>query len=525
MNEAIIGQPQSLNPIFAPINNADRDVSELLFSGLLKYNSQGELVKDLAKKFEITNNGKTYKFTLRDDLQWSDGEKITAGDIVFTIESIKNSEVQSPHRLTFEDVELEKVDKSTVKFTLDSIYPPFVENFTLKILPKHIFKDTKSQNFSSKLKEDPVSSGPFKIEKIKETEEENPQIEEISLVRNEEYQFPVFLDKINLTFKDEEEEAISSQNNFTSLSTLSTDNLEKLSEEFDIRSFKVPRYFALFLNQENKILSDVKVRKALAWASPQQKILEKALDSKGRKINAPLLKEHDIGGDIQKYGFDKEKAKKKLKNASWKVGNEDNNIRKKKLNDEDNPTSLKLDLFTLKQSQLEKTASIIKENWNSIGAKVNVHVLNGDDLRQNHIKERDYDILLLGQSLTMKPDPSFFWHSSQTEYPGSNLSMYENSKVDEWLEKARKETNPKERKKVLRKFQSKITKDVPAIFLYSPNHLYPVKEKIKGIKESYIINSSKRFIGIENWYTNQKRVPKNKPESPPENNSDGEKDK
>ncbi len=506
LKEAIIGQPQSLNPLFAMLNNADQDIVELTFSGLLEYTNDGELKESLAKEYQISEDGKTYQFTLKDNLLWSDGEPITADDVLFTIETIKNPKVQSPLRLTWQDVKVEKVDEKTIKFSLKEPYSPFLENFTLKILPSHVLKDIDPQELSlSQQKISTISSGPFKIKTI-ERDKEN-KIKKIIFEKNQKfYGKSPFLLEVELTFVNNENELLKLKNNETSLANISPENKNKLRKEFKTYSLFLPRYFALFLNQENAILSQKEVREALALATPKEEIIKEVLMGEGRIVDGPFFEENRIGEDFKKYEFNLEEAKKVLDDAGWKDTNNDG-IREKTLKEGESPISLELNLFTINQPQLQKTAEIIQKNWQEIGVKLNINALEGEKLYQNNIIERNYDILLFAQGLYMIADPSSFWHSTQKEYPGLNLSLYQQDEVDELLEASIKETDFTKRNEILKKFGQKLTEDIPAIFLYSPNYLYAVNKKVKGIQTQFIVNSSKRFIDIENWYINEKRVP------------------
>ena len=107
----------------------------------------------------------------------------------------------------------------------------------------------------------------------------------------------------------------------------------------------------------------------------------------------------------------------------------------------------------------------------------------------------------------MIPDPSSFWHSTQKKYPGLNFSLYQQSETDDLLKKSIEEINQTKRQELLQSFSKKLTEDIPAIFLYSPNFLYAIDKDVKGIQTKYIVNPSQRFINIENWYINEKRVP------------------
>lgn len=503
--EGIIGQPQSLNPLFSMLNDADRDISELIFSGLLAYNSNGDLEKDLAKEYQLSDDGKTYQFTLKDDLLWSDGEPLTTNDIIFTIEAIKDIKVQSPLRLTWQDVKVEKIDEKTIVFTLEAPYLPFLESFTLKILPQHIFQDISPQEYSTKPREKIIGSGPFKIKTVEKDKDD--KIEKIVLERNQNFYGKIpFFEGVELTFVNSEEELLKLKNKETALANISPQSKEKLGERYNIYSLFLPRYFALFLNQENKILSQKEVREALAMATPKEDIIEKALLGEGRIVDGPLLEENKIGGEIKKYNFNLEEAKKKLEEAHWVDSNNDG-IREKILAEGEESTTLELNLLTLPQPQLQETAEILKNTWQEIGVKLNVQSVEGEKLRQDYISQRQYDILLYAQGLYMIPDPSSFWHSTQKKYPGLNFSLYQQSETDDLLKKSIEEINQTKRQELLQSFSKKLTEDIPAIFLYSPNFLYAIDKDVKGIQTKYIVNPSQRFINIENWYINEKRVP------------------
>ena len=97
--EGLIGQPRFINPVYATANDVDRDLAELIFSGLMKYDSDGQIVPDLAKEYpEIKEGGKVYEFNLREDVSWHDGEPFSADDVVFTATIIQDPDYKSPLR-------------------------------------------------------------------------------------------------------------------------------------------------------------------------------------------------------------------------------------------------------------------------------------------------------------------------------------------------------------------------------------------------------------------------------------------
>jgi len=504
LREVMVGQPQSLNPLFALLNDADRDISELIFAGLLKYDQEGSLIKDLAKDYKISKDGKIYEFTLKDNLFWSDGEEITTQDIGFTTESVRNPEVQSPLRLIWQEVKVEKTDNKTIKFILPNPYPPFLENFTFKILPYHIFNEVSPQAFILEPPQNLTSSGQFEI-KVIEKDSEN-KIRKIILERNPNFHGKAsFLEKIEITFIPTTGDFPTWKNKALSFAGISSEQKSIFKENFNIYKLSVPRYFALFLNQNKSILSQKEVREALAFATPKNEIIEKILLGEARIIDSPFLPENRIEGDFKQYKFNLKKAQEILEKAGWQDKDKDG-IREKILKEGEKATPLKLILFTVEQEELKKAAEIIQARWKEIGVKLVIRTLEPTKLLQENIKERKYDILLFGQGLSIIPDPYPFWSSFQKEYPGLNLSLYQNKDIDELLKNSREELNSKKRRGLLQKAQQKITDDIPAIFLYSPYYLYAVRDEVKGIDGKYIVDPSKRFINIENWYIYEKRV-------------------
>ena len=126
--EGVIGSPRFINPLYAAASDVDRDLAELIFSGLLKYDTEGNIIPDLAKEYEILENGKVYEFHLRENIVWQDSTPLTADDVIFTIEAIQNSEVKSPLRPMWLGVEVEKISDLTLRFELRSESSIFLEN-------------------------------------------------------------------------------------------------------------------------------------------------------------------------------------------------------------------------------------------------------------------------------------------------------------------------------------------------------------------------------------------------------------
>jgi len=506
--EGIVGSPQYLNPVLSQTSDSDRDVAELIFSGLMKYNSKGEIVPDLAQEYKIGDNGKVYEFTLRNDIFWHDGEKFTADDVIFTINIIQNSDYRSPLRVNWSGVEIEKIDDYKIKFKLKTPYAPFLANTTTGIIAKHVWEKAAPADFSLMPENlSPVGTGPYELTKIKK--DADGFISYIKLEAFGDYKSGrrPFINEINLNFYPDEITAIKAYNRgqIDNLSVISIKNVASIKGEnrSSIEKLILPRYFAIFFNQsKSNVLSDKIVRQALNYATNKKQIIADILNGEGEPVDSPIPT--GIWGhadNLKIYDFAQEHANNILEAAGWKDVDNDG-IREKGIE------KLEIELVTTDMKELQQVANILQEQWSKIGAKTNVKILEIGEVQQEYIRPREYQALLFGEVLGLDPDPFSFWHSTQKKDPGLNLALYNNTKVDAILKDARQILEPELRLKKYAEFQQIVIDDAPAVFLYSSYQIYLTSKKIKGFENKNIVLPSKRFTDIGNWYIKTQRIKK-----------------
>ncbi|MFA5926276.1 MAG: peptide ABC transporter substrate-binding protein [Parcubacteria group bacterium] len=504
--EGIVGQPLYVNPILAAGNDADADLCALVYSGLFKYDSEGKIVPDLAESYEISDDKLTYTLHLKKDIKWQDDEPFTANDVLFTIQAIQDPAFKSPLRQNWQGVGIEVVDDNTVRFILQNPYAFFLNNLSLGILPMHIWGAVAPGNFPlAEYNLRPVGTGPYRFVNFEKDDEGNLLSYDLEASENYYAQKP-YITNLNFQFYYDEDSMIEAYNNkqIFGMSYISPSKVAdiKSKKSNDIHAINIPRYFAVFFNQQkSKVLADREVRKALSLAIDRQAIINEVLAGEGKEIYTPIPP-GTFGSteDVKKFSFDIEKANKTLDDDGWKRG--DDGIRKK-----DNQT-LEFNLTTTDWPDLVQTAELLKKEWEAIGVKVEYETLPVADIQQNYIRPREYEALLFGQMLGIDPDPFAFWHSSQTHDPGMNLALYSNTEVDKILEKTRQETNADDRLKDYEKFQQDVADDVPVSFLYSPNYLYITNKMVKGVDITSVATPDKRFANIAEWYMKTKRIKK-----------------
>ncbi|MDA1169264.1 MAG: peptide ABC transporter substrate-binding protein [bacterium] len=504
--EAIVGQPRYINPVLASTNDADMDLTKVVYSSLFRLGTDLSLQNDLATSVETSSDGKTYTIQMREDATWHDGRKVTPDDVVFTIESIQSKDHNSPIAPTFQGVGVQKVDDKTVRFTLQkTAYAPFISSLTVGILPKHVWENipAKTANFAEQQLR-PVGSGPFKFEKIV-TKKKTGEITSISFIRNEEYYGQkAHLSTLAFNFVNTHEEAISAltSNKVDGIGHLPSSLVSSVENRsaIQIKKLLLPQYFGLFLNQvKNQILNDAGVRSALDLAIDRNDIVTQALGGQGEPLGIPIPSGIFSFPDIRDNVFDIEKAKQNLDDAGWRVGEHDG-IREK------DGKQLEVTITTTDWQEYIKTAELIKEKWSAIGVKTNIQSLSTAVIQQIAVIPRQYEILLYGESLPVNPDPYPFWHSSQIKSPGLNLSLVQDKDIDKLLENARISTDQEKRKELLQSFIERFLDIHPAIVLYRPYYLFAQHTQVKGANIEKGGLPSDRFNNIEKWHVREKRL-------------------
>lgn len=497
--EGLVGLPERINPLYASINDVDQDLTKLIYSGLLKYNTQQEIVGDLAESYEISEDQKTYTLKLRQNVKWQDGEDFNADDVVFTFQAIQDSEYKSPMAISFAAVEIEKIDDYTVKLILPEPFTPFIDNLIVGILPEHLWFDIAPANASlTELNLKPIGTGPFRFEKL--IKEKSGFIRSYTLIRNENYygQKP-YLEEITFKFYPDIISVVDAlkNKNVDGLSYIPKSDREELksNKALVFHTLHLPQYTALFMNQNKNSLLKIKaIRQALAQALDRQNIVNQVLAGEGEVINTPILPGY-IGYNalVQTYDYNPTEAKKVLDDAGWSLLEGEEFYKK-------DEQELTVTLITVEQSENTQVAEMIQDYWQTIGIRTNLQFVNKNNIQKEIIKPREYEILLYGEIIGNDPDPYPFWHSSQNRDPGLNLAVFSDKKVDQLLEEARQTNDEEQRIMKYLHFQNILAEELPAIFLYNPTYTYPTSKRIKGFTLGHITIPSDRFIDIENWY-------------------------
>ncbi|MCR4260836.1 MAG: hypothetical protein NUV96_00610, partial [Candidatus Colwellbacteria bacterium] len=235
------------------------------------------------------------------------------------------------------------------------------------------------------------------------------------------------------------------------------------------------RYYAIFINQSvaPEKLKELSVRRALSGAVGRGELVKEVFGNHATPFFGPT--------SMTENSF-----------ASF---------------DPDVLKDLELNLVVPDEPFLVETADKIKVDWEALGAKVNLIVRSLRDIEEDVLRNTNYEMILFGNIVKEGNDLLSFWHSNERFYPGLNLALYQDSNTDSLLEEYRRTFDASSRTNLLEQISNRISAEVPAIFLYSPDYVFIATPNLQGMDDSRIMNTSDdRFTNVVEWFVKSKRT-------------------
>lgn len=504
--EGVVGRFTTANPLYAT-GSVDSSVARLVFSGLMKYNSQNQLVGDLAKEVKADERGMTYTVTLKDDVYWHDGEPVTPDDVIFTYQLIQNPDAKSPLQANWKSIKLEKLSDKTIQFTLPHPLASFKHLMTNGIVPKHRLERTPPSqlrtvefNISS-----PVGSGPFKWDSI-QISGQTPETreEQIGLSANKDYYDGIpNLDKFIVKAIHTQDGLEKQFNNQQVDAMVGLDKRpDSIGTDTSINEYEIPlnAQVMVFFKTSNDILKDKVVRQALTKATNKAEILS-GLAYPVASVKGPLLSSHvGYAPDIVQYPYNVQEANALLDQNGWVKGAD--GIREK------DGQKLQFQIYSQNNSEYAYTTQILQRQWRDVGADVKV-ALEEDTELQSTIALHNYDALLYGITVGSDPDVYAYWHSSQADVRASsrlNFSEFKSPQADSALDGGRTRTDPVLRAVKYRPFLTAWQDEAPAVALYQPRFLYITRGRVYGFDSTVLNTATDRFANVQNWRVRTEHV-------------------
>ena len=502
--EGVIGNISTLNPLLAA-SEPEQAVSRLLFSSLYNYDVTGVLHTDLAESMTVKDD-KVYTIKLRNAV-WHDGKKLTAEDVVYTINLIKNPQVRSPLRVNWLDISARAIDDSTVEFMLPAVYAGFSHALTFPVIPKHILQSVspssmREADFSS----NPVGSGPFAVKRV-QTSESTSSTDVVRMEPNTKYYGAVStLSRLELRAYGNESLLVKAVNSgevsaASGLSLSAADNIK--SKQYSTKHWLLNKGVYLLMNNRSQTLQDVSVRQALRYATDTSSIRATVGDNVAR-LDTPILQSQIAQKLPAAPDYSLDKAKALLKEAGWTY-----NQGQWKGKD-GRPLAVAVTTSS-GRDEYKKIVDALKQQWSKLGVDVQLREIDTSSTTtsfvQSVLQPRDYDALLYELELGADPDVFAYWHSSQASASGYNFANYSNRTVDNDLVGGRSRTNSALRAAKYIQFVNQWLNDAPAIGLYQSVGSYVLNNGASIVEPRGSLNTmNDRYADVTTWSTGKASV-------------------
>ena len=468
LHMSISASPSRINPILST-DSVSSQITRWIFNALITYDKDGNIKTELAKSYKFLNDT-TLEFTLRDDVLWSDGKKFTARDVLFTYNTIISPKVFTPYASSFKHIKSVKI-VNDYKIVVKYKYPYFkaLETWMMEILPRHILKDEKDL-MTSKFNRSPIGTGPYTLKKFSVSND-------IVIDANPNY----FIHKPNIEkmifhfLPDRSAEFLMLKSQKLDVGSLTPLQLERqidkeFKQNFNIYEDIAHSYSYVGLNLKLKKFQDRRIREALSLAINRKELVDILYFGHGRVCNGPFMPGTGAYNEnIKAPKQNIKKAKKLLSELGY---------------DAKNPFTFTL--ITSAGSSGSYAAQILQYQLKKAGIIMKLRVMEWQAFLNTVVLPRNFEAVLMGWSLGLKPDAYSIWHSESSKKGGFNFVGYKNEEVDRLIKKAEKIVDQKEFDKIYKKIYAKITYDIPYLFLVIPNSITVVNKKIEPVSPSLI---------------------------------------
>lgn len=482
--EATVGRVNSMNPLFAT-TDSEKILSKLMFATLVADDYSGHPGPSLASKVLHSDDGKIWSIHLREGLVWSDGEPITNADVMFTIGLIQNPAVSTIFNANLEGVKVSENEAGDIVFELPSAYTDFISALAFPIVPEHILKDAPLKTLvEASFSKTPVTSGAYNFN-ASQTANSTDDERVIYLTANANY----FLGKpmvnsfaVHVYNNKDDVVAAMNTGEVTATATLAGELAEQVAMTNYYKRFSsINSGVFAFLNTSRGVLANADMRRAIRLGLDLNAIRAAAPDTKS--LDFPIL-----DSQITLESFPSIPANNQIE-------------AKGQIEDLSGGEPMHLEIATVDSGYLPAVAEKLAESLRALGFECSVSAYaESQEFVANIVSRRNYDILVYGIELGADPDPLPYYHSSQAQASGLNLSNYRSSLVDDLLLGARGTMDETLRARKYEKFLEYWVTDVPAIGLYQSNITYIYNKNVKTYNDSNVlVTAIDRFLDVEDW--------------------------
>ncbi len=444
-------------------DSATEVLNKNLYSNLVRFNPKMEIVPDLATKWEVSTDGLTWTFDLRDGVKFHDGTAFTAEAVRTNFERVLDEKIGSPRRSVLAMIKsIEVVGPTKIKLTTSYPTGSFLQQLAHPV--GAIISPAAIAKYGKDLSRNPVGTGPFKLK-------EWDSGDKIVMVRNPDYfdgAPPVSQLVWKIVPEDSSRTMLIESGQADVTLRVPVADLDRLRAKTDLSLLEGPTVMTMYvaLNNSRGPLKDVRVRQAMNYAVDKEALAKNIVGGLGIVADAPISQSTWGYAKIGAYPFDRAKAKDLLKKAGYGKGFE-------------------MELWTPVGRYLmdRQVAENLQAQLAEVGIKVTLRPWEFQAL-MSEVKRGQFDSVLLGWSpSTGDADQGLYpvFHSSQFP-PNSNRAFYRNPEVDKLLIDARQATDAQTRLALYRQAEKTIMDEAAWLFLYYPKQVVMTRANVKGVE-------------------------------------------
>ncbi|WP_322903483.1 ABC transporter substrate-binding protein [Paenibacillus campi] len=466
----VAADPVILNPLYAG-DRVSLTIDQALYAPLFQVNN-GKKTYYLAESLQPSADQLTYTLKLKKNLTWHDGQKLTADDVVFTINSIldekQNSFLRAGFIINNKPIQVSKVDDLTVAFKLPQVSPAFEASLVqVSPIPKHIFAGETDLEKSSK-NNNPIGSGAFKFKEYKTGEY-------VTLDRFDNYfGGKPYLDSVTYRIaKDANAANLALQNGEINVQYLDPRDVATIQAtgNFDIQSYSEGRLAYLLFNEKSDtgVLSKKEVRQALSYALNRQELIQTAYTSDQYADPARSFETPDglyQTNDVPTYDNDPAKAKQLLAQQGI--------------------TNLKLRMIVQSGNKVQEAVSLyVQQKLKEIGVDVELQNMDASAFGQKFVNANatDYELALSGYIMGYDPDAYRILFTSDSS---SNYTHYANKQVDQLFAEGSGEGDPTKRAAIYKQLQTIIAEDAPIYPIAYTKTIVAISKNYGGLEQAVL---------------------------------------
>lgn len=468
-SQIVVGIAQDLEDSLDPHKAVAAGTKEILFNvfeGLLKPDSEGNIVPAVASDYEVLEDGQCYKFTLREGVTFHNGKPVTAEDVKYSLEKIAGmmgSEPMIPAYSLIEEVEI--IDDQTVSIHLsdkDVDFPAYLAMVNAAIIPKdNLTPDTN-----------PIGTGPFKYES-------RSVLQNFIIVKNEDYWGDkAYLNRVIFNIVPEMDTVVMNLRggSLDMYAHLTTDQVNQLTDQFEILEGNMNLVQALYLNNNVKPFDDIKVRQALCYAVNVDEMLTLTSEGKGTPIGSsmfPAFGKYYIPELADKYEYDPAKAKELLNEAGY-------------------PDGFNMEITVPSNYQPHiNTAEVLVNQLKAVGINASIKLVEWNSWLNDTYIGRNYESTVIGVDasyLTARALLERFYSSSDV-----NFVNFSSDEYDDLYEKVIIATDDNEKTAMYKRMEEILAEDAANVYLQDMAEFVALNKKFTGYEfyPLYVFDMSK----------------------------------